>query len=147
MDLAVPLRDTLIEGLDAFLATETLPYRTDDGRDISIVRTQRITVLPLILIVQLLRFGPDEGSKMHAFIDYPLKLDLRRYTGRAEDVYALFAAILHGGGDARAGHYTAMCKGRDESSWVTYNDEHVGALNHINDSVNKNAYILLYKRM
>lgn len=145
MDLSVPVRSTLAEGLDALFAAETLPYRTDDGRDISVLRTQRITVLPLILIVHLMRFAPD-GRKIDTFVDYPLDLDLRDRTGNPRDVYALFGVVLHSG-DAQAGHYTAMCKESDRKSWVVYNDENVRALDHINECVNRNAYVLGYKRV
>ena len=83
--------------------------------------------------------------KLNINIDYPMKLDLNKYSinYRERDLkYDLIGSCIHSGG-LGGGHYYAICKKYDE--WYRYNDESVSKLSL--DSVkHSDAYCLIYRR-
>lgn len=119
-DLSVPVENTLAQALAAYL---------DAGRS--------FVYAALTLIVQLKRF--DGTNKLTHFVDYSCDLDL------AGCKYALFGVVLHTGEGLASGHYAALACHR--GTWTYYNDDAPPrALDNINDVVQRDAYVLLYKK-
>jgi len=77
------------------------------------LKGQRFEHLPDVLTLSLMRFDFNyqtfERVKINDFYKFDLRLDLSRYTGRADEVYDLVAVIVHRG-DAYAGHYHAIIR-------------------------------------
>ena len=91
----------------------------------------------------------NNGRKDQKFIDFPLtNLDLTEYIvgyDKSSYKYDLYGICNHSGVVA-GGHYTAFIKYAN-SSWYLYNDSNVTKISNSNVVVNKNAYILFYKKM
>lgn len=111
--------------------------------------------LPPVLIIQLKRFTYDSYSKdkIDTFISFPIdELDLNTYiikddTNKNENnsstKYELVAVSNHTG-SLTSGHYTTYAKNIDDEKWYSFDDKYLSKLNHTNDIVTKNAYILVY---
>lgn len=93
------------------------------------------TRLPLILAITL------QKSEDKQFVPY--EAEMRVAENSFEVHYKLFAVLLHHGG-ADDGHWTALACHAD--SWTHYDDATSSAV-HVNDVVQKNAAMLLYKRL
>jgi ubiquitin C-terminal hydrolase len=119
-----------------------LPYTTEEKHKVRVMRTQTPTYLPLILVVHIKRFT--SKAKLDSFVDYPLDLDLSRYTGRPNDTYALFGVMLHSG-NLDSGHYTVFLKSGD--SWLHFNDASVRHVKSLDEIIHRDAYVLLYKKI
>jgi len=94
-----------------------------------------VTHAPRILAVHLTRFDAS-GTKIDRFVNYTLDVDF------AAKKYELFAVLLHSG-SARDGHYAALVQHR--GAWTFANDDAVTPLTNINDVIQKDAYVLMYK--
>jgi len=143
LSLAVNDCTSLAQCFQKFMAPESISDFKVDDTVMDAVLTKRFTYLPRILLVHLKRF--DGNTKVDKFIDYPSELDLSTYVAPGcEHHYQLFAVCLHRG-SIDNGHYTACCevKGR----WHMLDDESVGVLGNINDIIQRDAYVLLYKRL
>ena len=121
-----------VNTVSAALAAEDAADTLESGG----VRTHAVTHAPPTLIVHLKRFDAS-GAKIDKFVGYDVDLAL----GDAR--YMLFGVVLHSG-DAGSGHYTTLAehKGR----WAFADDAAVTAVEDINKVVQKDAYVLLYKR-
>jgi ubiquitin carboxyl-terminal hydrolase 4/11/15 len=112
---------------------------------------------PNYLMITLKRFrirngirGRQYGRKNEVFIYYPINdLNLSNYVygnNNSKAVYNLYGVVEHFGGLTQ-GHYIAKCK--NLGKWYTFNDKDVEEIQEKNlekSIVNKNAYILFYKR-
>jgi ubiquitin C-terminal hydrolase len=129
LSLAIDEVNTLAAALAAEDVAETL---ASGG-----VRTHSVTHAPPTLVVHLKRFDAS-GAKIDKFVGYDVDLAL------GEARYVLFGVVLHSG-DAGGGHYTALAehKGR----WAFADDAVVTAVDDINKIVQKDAYVLLYKKI
>ena len=94
-----------------------------------------VTLAPRILAVHLARFDAS-GTKIDRFVNYTLDVDF------AAKKYELFAVLLHSG-SARDGHYAALVQHR--GAWTFANDDAVTPVTNINDVIQKDAYVLVYK--
>ena len=108
---------------------------------------------PQILIIQLKRFKMNNSNfnsiihnqKNDALIDYPLdNLDLKEYVvdKNFNHLYDLYAISVHNG-SISSGHYTAICKNRE--NWYLFDDSKIYKI-PINQVVTESAYLLFYKR-
>lgn len=105
---------------------------------------KRFTYLPRILVVHFKRFD-DGADKLDKFIDYATELDLGEFAAAGcAHHYQLFAVCLHHG-TATDGHYTACCE--VHGRWAVMDDESVTPLQDINHIIQRDAYVLLYKRL
>ena len=136
--------DNIYKCLDKFVLSETL----DDENKISSVI--KIWKSPKYLIIQLKRFD-GKNNKDNRFIDYPIKgLNLEKYnTGydRDDAKYDLISVGIHIGVD-NLGHYYAYTL--HKSNWYRFDDSSIFKINENdikNKVVNKNAYILIYKKI
>jgi len=114
---------------------------------------------PPILRIDLKRFqnrGMWLAQKLDKFVEYPLTdFDISPFVsgpqereGEREKVpllYDLYAVACHIGWTANSGHYTALCKNAADSNWYYYDDSRVTQVSE-KEVVNKNAYLLFYKR-
>ena len=110
----------------------------------------RLYKLPIYLIIQLKKFKNNIGffsssnEKKEVYIKYPIdNLDLSQYMENIEGnkaKYDLYGVIQHHG-EISHGHYTSICKINDK--WYLFNDEKYFL---INNPINKDAYLLFYKR-
>lgn len=135
--------------------------------------TKQLTVFrpPLSLCIQLKRFTYDGGfgggglfgmgsfkfsgfqqhrggSKITKPIQFPASLDLPLSDGRS-CAYALTGVVIHVGGSASSGHYTACIRkayGDGESRWYYIDDDSVEPISEKNVLRQKNAYLLFYCR-
>ncbi|ABT14549.1 hypothetical protein NY2A_B150L [Paramecium bursaria Chlorella virus NY2A] len=93
--------------------------------------TRRFTRLPMILPIIF------QKSAMKEFIHYDVSLTV-------SDVhYKLFAMLIHDGNE-NGGHWYMY--GSHHEKWFVFNDENVAQIHDINQIVQKNAMLLLYKR-
>jgi ubiquitin C-terminal hydrolase len=69
--------------------------------------------LPDVLTLSLMRFDFNyqtmERMKLNDFYQFDLRLDMSKHTGNADEVYDLFAVIVHRG-DAYSGHYHTIIR-------------------------------------
>ena len=112
----------------------------------------KIYKAPNYLIIQLKRFKKKsngffnflEGDKNETFVSFPIKnLDLSNYVegpGKSESLYDLYAVINHKS-ISGCNHFTAFCK--NNNRWIEYDDHRI---NHINNPVTNDAYILFYSK-
>ena len=143
LSLAVNDASSLVHCIQRHMAPEDLQDFKVDGQTIAATLTKRFTYLPRVLVVHLKRF--DGCDKIDRFIDYPMELDLKLFAvPECEHHYQLFAVCLHRG-TPDDGHYTAVAevKGR----WHSMDDETVAPMKNINDIIQRDAYVLLYKRL
>ena len=112
---------------------------------------------PNYLMITLKRFrirngirGRQYGRKNEVFIYYPINdLNLSNYVygnNNSKAVYNLYGVVEHFGGLTQ-GHYIAKCK--NLGKWYIFNDKDVEEIEEKNvekSIINKNAYILFYKR-
>jgi ubiquitin C-terminal hydrolase len=132
LDLGVPVCKDVRGGLQP--ESETIAdYVLEDGTRTSITRNQRITYMPLILVMHIKRFT-NHNDKINDYVDYPIQFDS----------YELFGVILHHG-TMDTGHYTCMMKHQD--AWFMCNDESIDEIKNINHVISSNAYVLLYKKI
>ena len=108
------------------------------GEVVDAEQTKRITYAPLILVVHLKRFDAS-GAKVDRFLDYSTDLDLPGGAAAGGGRYALFAACFH-----RDGHYAAACE--VHGHWFLMDDSAVTRI-EVNSVVQKDAYMLLYKKV
>lgn len=94
-----------------------------------------VTHAPRVLTVHLARFDAS-GTKIDRFVNYTLDVNF------ASKKYELFAVMLHSG-SAKDGHYVALVQ--HLGSWTFANDDACTPVTDINDVIQKDAYVLLYK--
>ena len=105
---------------------------------------------PIYLIIHLKRFKHRNtiikallGNKNETFIEYKEILNLKDFVvgpDRDKSIYSLYGVIIHKK-FMNGGHYYAYCKNR--GIWITFNDER---LSKCNNPIDKDAYLLFYKR-
>ena len=66
---------------------------------------------------------------------------------RLQNTYDLIGVVNHMG-SYTSGHYTAFCLNEESKNWLLYNDDEVMEVRDdvSNVVVNKNAYVLFYKK-
>jgi ubiquitin C-terminal hydrolase len=101
------------------------------------------THAPPCLIVHLKRFDAAGQTKIDKFMSYGADLSVPLAPDARPAQYALFAVVMQSG-DARSGHYTCLAEHR--GAWSFADDGAVTEVTDINSIVNRDAYMLLYKR-
>lgn len=143
MSVAVNDCASLVQCFQQFMAPEHLGDFKVDDQVIDASISKKFTYLPRILIVHLKRF--DKHDKIDKFVDYPSELDLGMYVVPGCDHhYQLFGVCLHRGATDK-GHYTACCE--VNGRWHLIDDDTVGVMENINDIIQRDAYVLFYKRL
>ena len=136
--------DNIYKCLDKFVLSEPL----DDEN--KILSTLKIWKSPKYLIIQLKRFD-GLNNKDNRFIEYPIKgLNLEKYNigyDKDDAKYDLISVGVHIGVDNR-GHYYSFILHKSE--WYRFDDSNIFKINNDdvkNKVINKNAYILIYKKI
>ena len=142
---------SLYDCLDDYCRKEELTganqYETDAGERVDAVRGIEFWSLPDVLMLDLKRWNPISGGKVHTHVDAPLvNLDLSRYVSGyspAAYVYDLYAVCNHGGGNL-GGHYVA-CVRVAAGGWYEFNDTMVRAVSpaHV---ISGKTYCLFYRK-
>lgn len=145
LTLAVDDVGSVPAAVTRYLTPETVSgYRLDDGRDATVTVRRSFVYLPLVLVVCLNRFDA-RRMKCDKFVNYDVELDLSSTTPRnATYRYALFAVCLHSGDRAADGHYSALVEHR--GAWRYANDESCTPVTDPNALIQRDAYVLFYKR-
>lgn len=146
-DLSLPVdaASSVQQAIQKFLQPEGVEgYRLDDGRTVDVTLTKTPLWLPLVLIVHLKRFDASRRRKIDKFVDYPVDLDLSgAVRSNAPCRYSLFAVCLHSG-DLASGHYSALCE--VHGRWHHVNDAAATPVDDLNALIQRDAYVLLYKK-
>ncbi|RCK66999.1 Ubiquitin carboxyl-terminal hydrolase 9 [Candida viswanathii] len=123
------------------------------------VKTIKVKKLPKVLVINLKRFKYDEQMdkmvKLFDSISYPLKLRLFNTTddeSLQDQLYELYALVIHIGGGPMHGHYVSICKIK-AGLWLLFDDETVElvedsyVLRFFGDGPGlASAYILFYRQ-
>ena len=143
LSLGVGAHASLTQCLHQHFGPEEVDDFVVDGQKATATVHKRATYLPRILVIHLKRF--DGKGKVDRFVGYPSELDMGEYSVPGIDHhYQLFGVCLHRG-DLDDGHYTACCEVK--GVWHYMDDETATAISNINDIIQRDAYLLLYKRL
>jgi len=133
------------------------------ARQTSSERGMHLKILPPILTLHLKRFQYNVASRTHSKIsrafDFQLYLDMAPHVVEelrpGSLVYELFAAVVHRGDTAVAGHYYALIKD-EQDVWYTFDDEDVtlteaselrAAVGGGAEAGGPSAYMLFYRQV
>ena len=145
--LTLPVDDvaSVPQAVARYLAPETVDgYRLDDGTVTPVTVSKAFVYLPLVLVVCLSRFDA-RRMKQGKFVDYGVALDLSgSVRGNTSYKYSLFGVCLHSGESAADGHYSALVE--HGGRWWHVNDETSTPVESLNLLIQRDAYVLLYKR-
>jgi ubiquitin C-terminal hydrolase len=146
LSLSIADNASLASSLQRFMAPDNVEDFKVDGKQCNVTITKRFTYLPRVLIIHLKRFGDGDGEKVDKFVDYPVEMSMASYASPecTEHHYRLFAVCFHRG-TATNGHYT-MC-GEVKGQWFHIDDDVVTKMSDINHIIQKDAYMMLYKRL
>lgn len=111
-------------------------FKLPDGTIRGVTQTKAFRYPPLVLVLHLKRFEPD-GTKIDRFVDYSTDLEVPAAGGLER--YSLFGVCFH-----RDGHYVAACEVNNH--WFLLDDSNCTQL-EVNSVVQKDAYVLLYKKL
>lgn len=168
---------SLYDALEEYTRKETLDADNKwkcDGCKKRVCATKQLTIFrpPLILCIQLKRFSFGGGfggfmhhqgfshfsgkgmgmmrgeSKVQKQIQFPSTLKLPLSDGRKCE-YQLTGVVIHIGGSATSGHYTAFIRrvGKNgQAQWFNMDDSFVESVSEKTVLKNKNAYVLFYSR-
>ena len=145
LSLAVNEASALSGCVQRFMAPETVPDFKEGDKTMQVTLTKAFTYLPRILVMHLKRFD-GSATKLDKFVDYPFELSLSTYAA-SEHVhhhYQLFAVCLHRGTESE-GHYAACCEAN--GMWFLLDDQSSQRMENINHVIQRDAYILMYKRL
>ena len=163
---SLPLSPALhsIDAISEFTRKETLDSENRwqcSGCKKRVRATKQLTVFrpPLSLCIQLKRFtfggspfgfmGGRGGKKISKPIDFPETLRLPLSDGRSCS-YSLTGIVIHVGGSAHSGHYTACVKrpgsANGDGSWFHMDDSFVQGVSQRSVLKQNDAYLLFYCR-
>lgn len=168
---------SLYDALEEYTRKETLDADNKwkcDGCKKRVCATKQLTIFrpPLTLCIQLKRFSFGGGfggfmhhqgfshfsgkgmgmmrgeSKVQKQIQFPSTLKLPLSDGRKCE-YQLTGVVIHIGGSATSGHYTAFIRRvskHGHAQWFNMDDSFVESVSEKTVLKNKNAYVLFYSR-
>jgi ubiquitin C-terminal hydrolase len=97
-------------------------------------------------IILLKRYS--QGRKKDNFIEFPVKLDISRYSldyDNRGSIYRLSGICIQSG-SLGGGHYYAMCYNELDKTWKEYNDTHVRVVEE-EELLKQKPYCLFYRRL
>ncbi|KAK5946705.1 hypothetical protein PMZ80_000848 [Knufia obscura] len=148
---------TLEDCLNEYGKTETLSqdnawYCPRCKEHVKAERQFELWKVPDVLVMHFKRFSAARNfrDKLELSVDYPVEgLDLSSMVREKSDgknlIYDLIAVDNHYGG-LGGGHYTAYAKNSVTGNWYDYNDSHVSQVKDPQQVVQRNAYLLFYRR-
>jgi ubiquitin C-terminal hydrolase len=102
---------------------------------------------PEFVSLQVKRFGNDKYGhtyRINTPIQLPADNRLKLIINEKEETFEIQSLVLHSGGIS-GGHYFSYL--RKEAGWVEGNDSYVAPLAQLPESVEKDVYMLLLKRV
>ena len=138
---------TLIDCFDVFVGDELLSgwFNEKTNKKEPVRKNIAFWSFPHILVITLKRYSHDGRTKNGALVDFPLDLDLSKYTvgyKASSYKYKLFGVANHMGG-IMGGHYTAFVRTGDK--WYCFNDAEVTEIDP-QMVVSPFAYCLFYRK-
>jgi ubiquitin C-terminal hydrolase len=128
MDLMLPIKNyqgnkfkSIDESISFMLTPELMEGRDQYdcsvcGHKVDALRGIKFGHLPEVLTLSLMRFDINystyERIKINDYYAFDLRLDMAKYSGKADDVYDLYAVMVHRG-DAYSGHYHVIIRDVD----------------------------------
>lgn len=115
-------------------------------------KTLRIHKAPKVLILQLKRFKYAEEVNGFKKLSYRVPFPFHLRVEGSENLYELFAVIVHIGSMIRSGHYVCMVK--KQGTWVIYDDERIQMISEdtvrscfgrVQAKHHQDGYILFYQ--
>jgi ubiquitin C-terminal hydrolase len=150
--------NSVISAFHEFTRKETLDMDNRwkcSGCKKRVCATKQLTVFrpPLALCIQLKRFAYGGGfslggKKISRPIEFPVKLQLPLSDGRS-CAYALTGLVIHVGGSASSGHYTAYVRKPCDSgdrAWFHMDDSFVQQVSEQHVLRQRDAYVVMYCR-
>ena len=117
------------------------------------IKTVSLNKLPLSLIIQLNRQNNNQVPSTNIFTNLisqntknELIVDYKDVIHIGNDVFELYAVIVHKLAYYVAWHYTCYCKDTFSNKWRLFNDSKVTEVNNINEIIDKNACLLFYRK-
>ncbi|XP_046948316.1 ubiquitin carboxyl-terminal hydrolase 17-like protein 13 [Lynx rufus] len=98
-----------------------------------------------VLMLVLKRFCHVTGSKLAKEVQYPERLDMRRYVSGQNGgslTYVLYAVLVHAGWNCHSGHYFCYIKAGN-GQWYKMDDAKVTA-SDATSALSQHAYVLFY---
>ncbi|XP_014935634.3 ubiquitin carboxyl-terminal hydrolase 17-like protein 13 [Acinonyx jubatus] len=98
-----------------------------------------------VLMLVLKRFCHFTGSKLAKEVQYPERLDMRRYASGQDGgslTYVLYAVLVHAGWNCHSGHYFCYIKAGN-GQWYKMDDAKVTA-SDATSALSQHAYVLFY---
>jgi ubiquitin C-terminal hydrolase len=93
-----------------------------------------IQKFPSLLVISLKRFQFSNGSlkKLMAPVDFPLKISLPNHQQNENEIYNLYACIIHSGSSAEYGHYYTIGRNPENQSpdWYIFNDSNIDKISY-----------------
>jgi hypothetical protein len=156
LPLEVKGQRSISDSLALFLVPDHFhDYDAAESGKIDVIRENRVSKAPLVLIVSLQRFQytlrTQVREKLNTRFEFPATLDIAQITTTPDVpvVYELAGIVQHSG-TALSGHYVSHVRVSDKT-WVTFNDV---AVTEVSASViaqtfgggdGGNAYVLFYR--
>ena len=117
------------------------------------IKTVSLNKLPLSLIIQLNRQNNNQVPSTNILTNLlsqntknELIVDYKDVIHIGNDVFELYAVIVHKLSYYVAWHYTCYCKDMFTNKWRLFNDSKVTEVNDINEIIDKNACLLFYRK-
>ena len=165
ISLVIKNKKNLYESLNSFIADDLLidknQYQLENGQKEDAVMGCRFLKLPPILHFHLNRFEYSSKSntgmiKLNDYFEFPKELNMNPYMLESSnnEIFELFAVLIHIGKESFSGHNIAYCRPTIENRWYRFNDEIVELVtekdvienNFGNPNQSNSAYFLSYIR-
>ncbi|CDK26959.1 unnamed protein product [Kuraishia capsulata CBS 1993] len=171
LDISDPKINTLEEAFLNLSAAEEIPYKSQQGKDVTAIKQTFIHKLPKVLIIHLKRFEyvPEDSfsfgriEKLKKKIEYGFDLEIplesisdsrKRLSSKPlHRSYKLIGVVYHHGAGAEGGHYTVDVLKSEKNKWLRIDDAAISELSKEEVTENstcedaKSAYILTYQRL
>ena len=142
---------SLYDALDTLNANDSDDYvKYCNKCQTKLEKTIELYKTPFYLIIHLNRFKPKNNNKNifsnknDTFIEYKEILNLKDFVvgpNKDKSLYDLYGIVLHSKFMNLLNHYISYCK--NYGFWFSYDDTE---FNNIENPINKDAYLLFYKR-
>jgi ubiquitin C-terminal hydrolase len=162
LELVPKAQMSIYDCMDMFCKEETLDEKNmweceKCVKKVRAVKQMKMWSNPVIMVVQIKRFGFLRSGKDSRFVHFPVTdFDIGKMISKENKddskcyKYDLYAVVNHTG-SLNSGHYFTYCKDEDSNKWFKFDDNDVLPMPEIasidrNAVVTSNAYLLFYIR-
>ena len=139
--------ETIFDGNNKYFCEKCKEYN-------KAIKTVSLNKLPLILIIQLNRQNNNQVPSTNIFTNLisqntknDLIVDYKDIINLENEVFELYAVIVHKLTYYVAWHYTCYCKDIITGEWKLFNDSKVTDVIDIIEIIDKNACLLFYRKV